>query len=53
MNGTTETVIEALTDNALAIIVVVPAIYMAVNMIALPDWYIASVGAVLGYYFKK
>jgi membrane protein YdbS with pleckstrin-like domain len=46
-------IVDGLTDNALALIAVVPAVWMAVNMIALPDWYIAVVGAVIAYYFTK
>lgn len=53
LKDTVVNVVQALTDDALTFIIAVPAVFMAVNQIALPDWYIASVGIVIAYYFKK
>lgn len=44
---------QALMDDYVTVVVVTPAIWMAYNQIALPDWYIASVGLIIGFYFKE
>lgn len=53
MNETIQSIVDGLTDNALALIVVAPAVWMATQQYAMPEWYIAATGAVLGYYFKR
>jgi hypothetical protein len=48
-----ERVVDGLTDNLLAIMVVGSALWMSVNLSMIGDWHIAAVGAVLAYYFAK
>ena len=44
---------KAITDESLAFIVVLSAIYCVLSGIILPEWFIVSVGMVLMFYFKK
>lgn len=53
MNETIQGIVDGLTDNVIAIVVIAPAVYMAVNQLAMPEWYIGATGLVLGYYFNK
>jgi hypothetical protein len=49
----TERVVDGLTDNLLAIMVIGSALWMSTNLTMIADWHIAAVGAVLAYYFAK
>jgi hypothetical protein len=45
--------LEKLTDDAVAIIVTIVVLAMAIMQIAVPDFLIAAFGLVLAFYFKK
>ncbi len=47
------TILEKLTDDAVAILMVVAVLGMAVMQITVPDFLIAAFGLVLAFYFKK
>ena len=44
---------KAITDESLAYIVVLSAIYCVLSGIILPEWFVVAVGMVLMFYFKR
>ena len=44
---------KAITDESLAFIVVLSAIYCVLSGIIIPEWFIIAVGMILAFYFKK
>ena len=43
----------AITDESIAFIIVLSAIYCIISGIVLPEWYTVAFGMVLMFYFKK
>lgn len=44
---------KAITDESLAYIVILSAIYCVLSGIVLPEWFVVAVGIILMFYFKK
>jgi hypothetical protein len=53
MSETIGKIVDGITDNVLAFLVIGSAIYSSLNMQMIQDWHIAAVGAVMAYYFMK
>lgn len=44
---------KAITDESLAFIVILSAIYCVLSGIIIPEWFIIAVGMIIAFYFKK